>query len=309
MVVRAHERGCEVQDVTPQVVEQCPSAWHRYHSAPARLHLWRFAGRTYDLSRRVLVMGVVNCTPDSFFAPSRCQAEEAVRRAMAMVEAGADLVDVGGESTRPGASEVPVDEELRRVIPVVRELCREGVTVSIDTRHVPVARRALEEGAAIVNDVRGMRDPAMRALMASCDAGGVVMHMRGEPATMQQEPRYEWVVGEVACFLADSLDLLEEAGVSPERLVVDPGIGFGKTLAHNLELLRHIPDLLLMGRPVLVGVSRKSFIGHILGLPPEERLEGSLAAATAAVLRGARIVRVHDVRETVRAMRVAEHLL
>ncbi len=282
----------------------------RSEDAPSRGHVWTFAGRTYDLRRRVLVMGVVNCTPDSFYERSRAPStEEAVSVGRAMVDEGADLLDIGGESTRPGATPVPEDEEVRRVIPVIEKLACCGVPLSVDTRHPGVARAALEAGASIVNDVAGFRDPRMREVLPSSAAGAVVMHMRGDPSTMQQDPRYEWVTGEVVAFLASALDRLAEVGVPDVRVVVDPGIGFGKTLAHNLELLRDLSTLSCLGRPILVGLSRKSFIGALLGLPPQERLEGSLAAASVAIMHGARLVRVHDVQATVRAVRVLEALL
>jgi len=282
----------------------------RYLDAPTTCSSWRFSGCEYDLTSKVLVMGVLNCTPDSFYGGSRFPSvREAVDAGRAMIEAGVDIVDVGGESTRPRATPVEAEEECHRVLPVVESLAPLGRPVSIDTRRAGVAREALRAGATIINDVSGFRDPEMLAVLAESTAGAVVMHMQGDPATMQEDPQYQWVVGEVAAFLADALDRLVRVGVAEERAVLDPGIGFGKTLLHNIELLRRISDLMFLGRPVLVGVSRKSFIGQILGVPADERLEGSLAAACAAVLRGARIVRVHDVRETVRAMRVLERLL
>jgi len=286
------------------------AAYARYLAAPTTSSLWRFGEYDYDLTSRVLVMGVVNCTPDSFYDGSRYPSvREAVDAGRAMVDAGVDIVDIGGESTRPGAASVRFDEECHRVLPVVGSLAPLGMPVSIDTRRPGVALQAIHAGAAIINDVGGFRDPEMVEVLAGGTAGAVIMHMRGDPATMQERPHYQWVVGEVGAFLADALDGLARAGVGGERCVVDPGIGFGKTLEHNIELIRGIPSLMFLGRPLLVGVSRKSFIGKILGLQAHERLEGSLAAACAAVLRGARLVRVHDVRETVRAMRVLERLL
>ncbi|MCU0612285.1 MAG: dihydropteroate synthase, partial [Candidatus Eisenbacteria bacterium] len=275
--------------------ESLPRAYARYRDARAVRSTWRFGAQRHDLTDRVMVMGVLNCTPDSFYDGSRrASAREAVAAAREMVEAGVDIVDVGGESTRPGAAAVSPDEEGRRVLPVVEAAAAMGVPVSIDTRRAAVARQAIRAGATIVNDVSGFRDSTMVEALADSSAGAVVMHMRGEPATMQDDPRYDWPLGAVALFLAGALDRLAAAGVAEERIVIDPGIGFGKTLDHNIELLRNIGSLRYLGRPVLVGVSRKSFIGGILGLPPDQRLEGSLAAACAAVLRGARIVRVHD---------------
>jgi dihydropteroate synthase len=286
-----------------RALERCLDVSHRRF-------VWEFANVSFDLSSRILVMGVVNVTPDSFYdGGMHFDPRRAVEAGLSMAAEGADVVDIGGESTRPGAEEVTVSEELRRVVPVVKELSDAGVRVSIDTRHPRVAEEALHAGASVVNDVTGFCDPAMVGLVAGSKAGAVVMHMQGAPKTMQQDPTYQWVTGEVALFLAGSLDRLGAAGTGEERIVVDPGIGFGKTLDHNVELIKALDVLVCLGRPILVGLSRKSFIGQIANLPPRHRLEGSLAAATVAVLNGARIVRVHDVLSTVRAMRVVERLL
>jgi dihydropteroate synthase len=285
-------------------------ALERCLDLPKRRFVWEFSNNAFDLSNRVLVMGVVNATPDSFYDGGKYfERQRAVEAGLAMAASGASIVDVGGESTRPGAEDVTVSEELRRVVPVVRELADAGVRVSIDTRHPRVAEEALKAGASIINDVTGFCDPSMVELVAGADAGAVVMHMQGVPETMQQNPTYQWVTGEVALFLAGALDRLGEAGLGEERIVIDPGIGFGKTFDHNLELIKTLDRLACLGRPILIGLSRKSLIGRISNLPPADRLEGSLAAATAAVLNGARIVRVHDVLSTVRAMQVVEHLL
>jgi dihydropteroate synthase len=258
---------------------------------------------------RTAVMGVLNVTPDSFsdgglfLSPSA-----AIRRAREMVREGADVIDVGGESTRPGAEPVPEAEERQRVVPVVRAIASElGVPVSVDTTKASVAEAALEAGAVIVNDVSaGRADPRMLGLVAAAGAGIVLMHRRGTPRTMQIRPWYRDVVAEVLGFLQRRACRARAAGIAPGAIAVDPGIGFGKTLEHNLKLLRATPQIVELGYPVLIGASRKSFLGAILGLPVRERLEGSLAAAVVAVLAGARIVRVHDVAATVRALRVAE---
>jgi dihydropteroate synthase len=222
-----------------------------------------------------------------------------------MVEQGADVVDVGGESTRPGAESVPEQRETERVVPVVGGLAARGVCVSVDTRHAAVATAALAAGASIINDVSGFRDRSMIDAAAGSDAGLVVMHMLGEPRTMQADPEYADVVFEVSGYLAAQAALLERSGVVSDRIAVDPGLGFGKTTAHNLELLRRLDELGGLGFPVLVGASRKRFIGEITGTPePRERLAGSVAAALAAVRHGASIVRVHDVIATVQALAV-----
>jgi dihydropteroate synthase len=259
-----------------------------------------------DLSRP-LVMGILNTTPDSFSdGGSYPDVDAAVAAGLRMVAEGADIIDVGGESTRPGAEPVPVQREAERVAPVVSALAARGVCVSVDTRHPMVAAAALASGAAIINDVSGFRDPAMVDLSAAVDSGLVVMHMLGEPQTMQAtDPVYTDVVFEVAEYLATQAAMLEAAGVAADRIVVDPGLGFGKTTAHNFELLRRLEEIGALGYPVLVGASRKRFIGEITGASePRERLCGSVAAALAAVAHGASIVRVHDVAATVQALAV-----
>ncbi|HXG52614.1 MAG TPA: dihydropteroate synthase [candidate division Zixibacteria bacterium] len=264
---------------------------------------------TVDLDRRTAVMGILNVTPDSFYdGGRRTDPAKAVDDALRLVEAGADIVDVGGESTRPGAHPVSVEEELARVLPVIRGLRRSAaVPISIDTYKAEVARAALAEGADIINDISALRfDDAMAALAAAEEVPVVLMHMQGTPQTMQKEPRYGDVVAEVRAFLAERMRTALAAGIAERNLIVDPGIGFGKTLEHNLALLRGLPALASLGAPLLVGVSRKAFIGRILGLEAGERLEGSLAAAAAAVLAGARIVRAHDVLATRRAVAIAD---
>ncbi|MDO9108886.1 MAG: dihydropteroate synthase, partial [Coriobacteriia bacterium] len=223
---------------------------------------------------------------------------------------GADIVDVGGESTRPGSTELHSTHELARVRPVVERLSQDLVVpVSIDTRHAEVARACVQAGASIVNDVSGFRDPEMVAVAAACDAGVVIMHMLGEPGSMQDEPQYDDVVVQVREYLLDRALMLEHAGVARERIAIDPGIGFGKTLEHNIALLRALPELAAFGYPVLVGVSRKRFIGVLTGAKrPDDRLGGSLASAVWAVEHGAAIARVHDVAQTVQALKVIDAL-
>ena len=262
-----------------------------------------------DFTRRTVVMGILNVTPDSFYAGSRRPGTaQAVADGVAMVAGGAEIIDVGGESTRPGAQPVSEDEELGRVLPVVRGLRREiGAPISIDTYKSSIARAALDAGADIVNDISALRfDPAMVSLIAAEKVPVVLMHMQGTPRTMQHEPHYDDVTREVRDFLAAQLYEAMDGGVAPESIILDPGIGFGKTIEHNLQLLRGLPAVAALGQPLLVGVSRKAFIGRILGLEADRRLEGSLAAAVAAVSAGANIVRVHDVAETCKAIRVAD---
>jgi dihydropteroate synthase len=252
-----------------------------------------------------IVMGIVNVTPDSFSDGGRfLNAERAIAHGAELAAEGAAIVDVGGESTRPNAAPVGFDEELRRVIPVVSGLVDRGLVVSVDTRHTVVARAALEHGASIVNDVSGLRDPTMRAVVAKFGVPVVVMHMPvDDPQTMQRHATYTDVVAEVGEFLQRQIDVARADGI--EQIVVDPGIGFGKTTAHNLELIARLDAIVGLGCPVLVGASRKRFVGEITGVDnPEQRLAGTLAAHLAALDHGAKILRVHDVREHVEAIRM-----
>lgn len=272
------------------------------------MHL-RCGSRTLDLTTPV-VMGILNVTPDSFSDGGRFIApERAVAHALEMVEAGAGIIDIGGESTRPGAADVPEDEEIRRVVPIIGELARRtDVPISVDTSKAGVIRAALDAGATFVNDVRALREPGALETTAASDAAICLMHMQGEPRSMQHDPFYHDVVREVRDFLHERMQTCIAAGIGAERIVLDPGIGFGKRLQHNLELLAHLPTLLELGRPLLVGVSRKSMFGTLLNRPVEQRLAGGVAAATASVLAGASILRVHDVAATVDAVKVATAL-
>ncbi len=260
-----------------------------------------------------LIMGVVNVTPDSFSDGGRLtDVDAAVAHALRLVDEGADLLDVGGESTRPGAAAVSVDEEVNRVVPVIRRLVSETrVPVSVDTMKPEVAEAALDAGAHLVNDVTGFRDARMIRVTAEGGAAAVCMHMQGTPRTMQEKPTYADVVKDVAQYLRGRASALESAGLPQECIVLDPGIGFGKTLDHNLELLNRLPEICELGYPVLVGASRKSFLGTLTAFggdspPATDRLEGTLAAHVAAALAGARMVRVHDVAAHRRALAVAD---
>jgi dihydropteroate synthase len=271
--------------------------------------LWRVGERAFDCSERTLVMGILNVTPDSFSDGGRfLDRATAIAHATRMIDDGADILDVGGESTRPGSTPVSADEELERVHPVIQRLAElhPAVPISIDTRKADVAAEALDAGATIVNDVSGGADPAMFDVVRDREAAVVLMHMQGDPPTMQEAPYYDDVVGEVHEYLRQRIEAAELAGIDPERISVDPGIGFGKDLDHNLELMRGVDAFLDLGRPVVVGPSRKKFIGTILDLPEEERVEGTVGAVVWMVARGAHLVRVHDVREVVRAVRVSD---
>lgn len=262
---------------------------------------WGFPGATWKLGDFPKIMGIVNVTPDSFSDGSQYLdpglAAEHVAHLVAM---GADLLDIGGESTRPGATPVPPEEELRRVLPVIERIANETrVPLSIDTRNAEVAQRALDSGAVIVNDVSGLTfDPAMASVCARAEAGVICMHMQGTPATMQQNPHYDDVLAEVAAYLAERLDALEQAGIPRERIVIDPGIGFGKTAAHNLTILQNVDRFRALGRPILIGHSRKRFLGKLLGRPVDELLAGTIGVAIALAVEGVDILRVHDVKAT-----------
>lgn len=254
---------------------------------------------------RVLVMGVINVTPDSFSDGGRHDTPRAaLEHAQALITEGADLLDIGGESTRPGAQPVSEAEEIRRIVPVLDALRDCGRPLSVDTRRPAVMRAALEHGADLINDIEALRAPGALEAVRDSDCGVCLMHMLGQPGTMQQAPHYDEVVGEVEDFLAARVAAALEAGIARERIIVDPGIGFGKTVAHNLMLLAALDELVALGQPVLIGVSRKSMIGKLTGRETGHRLPGSLSAMLAAVQRGAAIVRVHDVAATCDALRV-----
>jgi dihydropteroate synthase len=263
--------------------------------------VWSFREQTWELGGFPKLMGIVNVTPDSFsdggefLDPTR-----AIEQCLRLVDDGADLLDVGGESTRPGAMPVGEEEEIRRVVPVIAEVARRvSVPISIDTTKAAVAQRALDAGAAIVNDISGLRfDPRMPEVCARARAGIVCMHMQGTPQTMQIDPRYTDVVREVADYLAQRLAALEACGIARERVVIDPGIGFGKTPDHNLTILKNIARFRALGRPVLIGHSRKRFLAKILGRTLDETSAATLGVSVAAALAGADLLRVHDVRAT-----------
>ncbi len=277
----------------------------RLHARPAvRIPCGRFQ---LDYRGHPLVMGILNVTPDSFSDGGRyARLDAAVRQAEAMADAGAALIDVGGESTRPGAPRVPEPEELVRVIPVVRRLAKRlSVPISIDTSKAEVARQALDAGASLVNDVTALRgDPGMAGVIAQARVPVILMHMRGTPRTMQRSPRYRHVTADVCRFLAEARHQAIAAGIPASRVLLDPGLGFGKTVAHNLQLLRELEALVALGAPVVVGPSRKSFIGRVLDAELPDRLPGTLACVVAAAAHGAHVVRVHEVKPAVDFLRM-----
>jgi dihydropteroate synthase len=263
------------------------------------------------LGQRPLIMGIVNVTPDSFSDGGRfLDRDKAALHALKLADEGADIIDIGGESSRPGAERVTVEEELSRVMPVIEAISRKiDIPVSIDTTKSEVASRALDAGASIVNDISALRfDEKIGTVAAEHEAYLILMHMRGTPDTMQKDTKYADIIGEISAFLNSAAQKAIGMGVSPEKIILDPGIGFGKSVDGNFTILKNLHRFLVLGYPLMVGVSRKSFIGKILNLETGERLEGSLAAACYAVLNGADIVRVHDVAATKKALTVLEHI-
>jgi len=270
----------------------------------------RFPGGQFDLGRRTYVMGILNVTPDSFSDGGRYRdPDRAVAQGLRMIRDGADLVDVGGESTRPGARAVGAAEERRRVLPVVERLAKAGVLVSIDTSKADVAGAAIQAGARILNDVTALRgDRRMARIAARSGVGVILMHMKGTPRSMQRNPRYRDVVGEILRFFQEKLKIALRAGIPRDKIAVDPGIGFGKRPEHNVEILRRLDEFRGLGCALAIGTSRKSFIGHYLGRPVDKRDSGTAATVAAAILRGADLVRVHDVREMVDVARMTDLL-
>jgi dihydropteroate synthase len=290
----------------PLVSQEVKKAFSNYQKRDFRLN---FKGRTVQLGKKMLIMGVLNVTPDSFYDGGRySNSKQAVERALQMVEEGADIIDIGGESSRPGSNPVEEKEELERVIPVIKKLADKiNVPISIDTYKAGVAKRAIDVGASMVNDISALRmDEKMANVVRSSEVPVCLMHMQGTPRNMQKNPRYKDVVSEIFAFLKERIEFCEQAGINIERTIVDPGIGFGKTVLHNLEILKNLDQFKSLGRPIMIGVSRKSFMGKVLQLEPEERLEGSLASTVWCMMKGASILRVHDVRETKRAVTMVE---
>lgn len=274
--------------------------------------LWKIGGETFDLSRGGLIMGVLNVTPDSFSDGGQFFDEStAIARALAMAEEGARIIDIGGESTRPGSESIAEDVEIKRVLPVISALrAQSAVAISIDTTKANVARAALDAGAGIINDITGGRaDPGMMTLAAKRGAGLIIMHMQGTPRTMQIDPHYDDVVAEVREFFRQQYARALECGIDPMAIAFDPGIGFGKTLQHNLELLRNLDALRIENRPLVVGVSRKAFLGKIIGSAEmSDRAAPTIAASALLRERGADVLRVHEVKSNLAALRVAEAL-
>ena len=275
-------------------------------------YLLEIGQRVLDLSSRTHLMGVLNVTPDSFSDGGKFfKLEEAIKQGLKLAEEGADMIDIGGESTRPGSEPVTIEEELRRVIPVIEELTKMiQVPISIDTYKSRVAKEALDSGASMVNDISGLRyDPEMKKVIAKYDVPVVLMHIKGTPKNMQENPHYDNLIEEIKTYLIESIKIAKEAGIDGDKIIIDPGIGFGKTPEDNLRILKNLNEFTELGRPLMVGVSRKSFIGKILNLPTEERLEGSLASMAAAIMNDANILRVHNVKESKRVAKLVDAIL
>jgi dihydropteroate synthase len=275
--------------------------------------LLRTSRREIKIGERTLIMGIINTTPDSFSDGGRFSTPEmAVEEGLRMVEEGADLIDIGGESSRPGSDTIPEEEELRRVIPIIRGLAgRISVPLSIDTMKAAVARTAIAEGAEIVNDISAMNhDDRMPDVVAETGAGVILMHMRGMPKTMQTgDLTYRSLRGEVSSFLRERIDTAGKKSIASEQIMIDPGLGFGKTAMDNVRLIKHLRELTILGRPIVIGPSRKSFIGHVTGGGPQERIEGTAAAVTAAIMNGSRVIRVHDVKTMKKVAAMADALV
>lgn len=274
----------------------------------------RFRKKSYDLSQRTLLMGVLNITPDSFSDGGRfVEYEKAVEQGYRLAKGGADILDIGGESTRPGAKPLDEEEEIERIIPVIRELGpRIDIPISVDTRKARVAEKALLAGAEMINDTSALRfDERMAGVVREGGVPVVLMHMLGEPETMQGEPRYHDLIGEILEFFRERVARAEAQGILPDGIILDPGIGFGKSLAeqHNLILLKHLQRFKILGKPLMIGTSRKAFIGRILGLPPQEREEGTMATVAVAILNGANIVRVHEVDRMRRVVQMVDAVI
>jgi len=269
-------------------------------------------GYKFNLGQRPLVMGIMNLTPDSFSADGLYGKDISEIAAVAedMAAEGADILDLGGESSRPGAKSVGLKEELKRTIPVIKKITRTiSIPISIDTSKPEVARAALDNGASLVNDISGLKNPAMARICSRYQAGIVIMHMKGTPRTMQKNPVYADLMAEIIEYLGRAVEIALAAGLKREKIIIDPGFGFGKTLEHNLQILKDLRELKVLGAPILVGASRKRFIGEILKVKPEERLAGTVAACVLACANGANIVRVHDVKSVVQALKVTQALL
>jgi dihydropteroate synthase len=293
----------------PRLAEEMAEALNNYDATPKAIKIGK---RMFGFGKRTYIMGVLNITPDSFSDGGKyLKLEQAVEQAKRLWEEGADIIDVGGESTRPGARPISVQEEKKRVLPVIERLTRDNkYLISIDTTKAEVAEAALSSGAQMVNDISGLRfDPRLAKIVAKFKVPLCIMHIKGKPRKMQENPVYSDLMSEIINYLAEGLEIAKKNGILPEKIMIDPGIGFGKTLDHNLEILRHLQTLKGLGRPIMIGTSRKSFIGKTLGLPVEERGAGTAASVAIAIMNGADFIRVHDVRQMARVAKMTDAII
>ncbi|MFH1684101.1 MAG: dihydropteroate synthase [Candidatus Margulisiibacteriota bacterium] len=293
----------------PETAVEIKSILDKYDSVPAPL---KIGGKTLGFGQRTYIMGILNVTPDSFSDGGKfIEVEAAVEQAKQMLEDGADIIDIGGESTRPGSEVISAEEEKKRVIPVIEKLAKETTAlISIDTTKAAVAEAALAAGAAMVNDISGLRfDPKMAQLVAKHAVPVCIMHIKGTPKNMQENPAYSDLMGETINYLNEGVEIAKKAGILHEKIIIDPGIGFGKTVEHNLEILARLRELKVLGCPILIGTSRKSMIGKVLDLPAEERLEGTAATVALSIANGADIIRVHDVKQMARVAKMTDSVI
>ena len=293
----------------PRLAEEMVEALNNYDATPKAIKIGK---RMFGFGKRTYIMGVLNITPDSFSDGGKhLKLEQAVEQAKRLWEEGADIIDVGGESTRPGARPISVQEEKKRVLPVIERLTRDNkYLISIDTTKAEVAEAALSSGAQMVNDISGLHfDPRLAKIVAKFKVPLCIMHIKGKPRKMQENPVYSDLMSEIINYLAEGLEIAKKNGILPEKIMIDPGIGFGKTLDHNLEILRHLQTLKGLGRPIMIGTSRKSFIGKTLGLPVEERGAGTAASVAIAIMNGADFIRVHDVRQMARVAKMTDAII
>ena len=292
-----------------RLAEEMAEALNNYDATPKAIKIGK---RMFGFGKRTYIMGVLNITPDSFSDGGKyLKLEQAVEQAKRLWEEGADIIDVGGESTRPGARPISVQEEKKRVLPVIERLTRDNkYLISIDTTKAEVAEAALSSGAQMVNDISGLHfDPRLAKIVAKFKVPLCIMHIKGKPRKMQENPVYSDLMSEIINYLAEGLEIAKKNGILPEKIMIDPGIGFGKTLDHNLEILRHLQTLKGLGRPIMIGTSRKSFIGKTLGLPVEERGAGTAASVAIAIMNGADFIRVHDVRQMARVAKMTDAII
>lgn len=290
----------------PELAQEIEKALQNYDAVPKPI---KFGNKVLNIGERTFIMGVLNVTPDSFSDGGKfTDVDKAVAHAVQMVKDGADIIDIGGESTRPGAATVLAEDEIKRVVPVIKELSKKiEMIISIDTTKAVVAKAAILAGAKMVNDISGLRfDPEMAGVVAEYKVPICLMHIKGKPGDMQDDPRYPDLLGELIDYLGESIEIAGQAGILLKKIIIDPGIGFGKTVSHNLEILKRLKELKVLGCPIMVGASRKSLIGQVLGLPADQRIEGTAATVAVSIANGVDIIRVHDIKEIVKVAKMTD---